>query len=88
MARKRPVPDDFASNAQRKNAELELLYGVSWNVIQRWRKETGLRGTKGRGPQKSHPDCVDSDAEIKVCLNCKALDCSHGDCARHRAAAL
>ena len=88
MARKRPVPDDFAANAQRKNAELEVLYGVSEATVKKWRRATGLRGTKGRGPQKARPSGLDSDAEIKVCLNCQALDCSHGDCARRKAAAL
>lgn len=79
------VPEDFAANAHRRNPELMVRYGVSMTIIVRWRKETGIPGEKGRGPQKSRPGSTDSDAEIRTCLNCPANYCS-GDCLRRKAA--
>lgn len=82
-----PVPGDFEEHAGLKNAEIMALYGVSRHTVNQWRRETGLRGVIHHGGKKGgyHHAC-DTTEEIRACLTCPALNCSHGDCARRKAA--
>ncbi|MBQ9492262.1 MAG: hypothetical protein IJR54_00795 [Oscillibacter sp.] len=78
------IPENFAANAGRRNAELTALYGVSeWSVCK-WRRETGLRALKSHGERRARFGACDSDEEIRACLTCPALSCSNGDCARRK----
>lgn len=42
---RREVPDDFASHATETNDELCQRYGARYEMVVRWRNETGLRGS-------------------------------------------
>ena len=81
-----PAPPGFEENAaELRDAELMRLYGVSKNVVAKWRRETGVPGKPG-GAKFRHLN--DSPKEIRACLTCPALGCTHGDCERRKMAAV
>lgn len=51
----KPIPADFAANAHRHNGELELVYGVSYPTIMKWRREMDLPAPpRKKRPLKTH----------------------------------